>query len=77
MIYILAYMAIRPLISVIVIAHERKEFILDAIRSLKDQSAPKESYEVLIIKKFVDREIDDFIAKNGELIVNQYNILRF
>ena len=57
-------MANRPLISVIVIAHERKEFILDAIRSLKDQSAPKESYEVLIIKKFVDREIDDFIAKN-------------
>ena len=38
-------MANRPLISVIVIAHERKEFILDAIRSLKDQSAPKESYD--------------------------------
>ena len=55
----------QPLISVIVIAHERKEFILDAIRSLKDQSAPKESYEVIVIKKFVDQEIDDFIAKSG------------
>ena len=52
------------MISVVIIAHERKEFILDAIKSMKEQSAQIETYEVIVIKKFVDKKIDDVITEN-------------
>ncbi|EQB65326.1 MAG: cell wall biosynthesis glycosyltransferase [Thermoplasmatales archaeon E-plasma] len=53
------------LLSVVIIAHDRKEFILEAIRSIEDQTADKSKFEVIVIKKFVDEKIDRVIDSFG------------
>lgn len=57
-----------PYISVIIIAHDRKEYIAEAIKSVLHQTLDKNLYEILVIKNFYDEEIDSFIKNNG--IVN-------
>ena len=54
-----------PYISVIIIAYQRKEFILKAITSVLNQTLDKEYYEIIVIKNFGDKYIDDFIDKNN------------
>lgn len=53
------------IISVIVLAHDRKEFLLDALTSVARQSLPINRFEVIVVKNFENEEIDSFIAKNG------------
>ena len=57
-------MKIRPKISVIVIAYLRKDFIKIALESLYNQSYPKEFYEIIVVKNFIDENIDNFINAN-------------
>jgi glycosyltransferase involved in cell wall biosynthesis len=54
-----------PIISVIVIAFNRKEFLLRAINSVLDQTLEKSKYEVIVIKNFEYEDIDNVIARNG------------
>jgi len=54
-----------PYISVIVTAYNRKEFLLNSIKSAFNQTLSKDRYEILIIKNFKDVTIDDFINKNN------------
>ena len=54
-----------PVLSVLVIAHERKEFIIDAIESLRNQSEQEGKYEVIVVKKFEDKAIDSLISSYG------------
>jgi glycosyltransferase involved in cell wall biosynthesis len=53
------------LISVIISAYNRKEFLKNAIRSVYTQSLDNELYEVVVVKSFEDKDIDDYIAKLG------------
>jgi Glycosyltransferases involved in cell wall biogenesis len=53
------------LISVIISAYNRKEFLKNAIRSVYTQLLDKGLYEVLIVKNFEDKDLDDYIAKLG------------
>jgi glycosyltransferase involved in cell wall biosynthesis len=53
------------LISVIISAYNRKEFLKNAIRSVYTQLLDKGLYEVVIVKNFEDKDIDDYIAKLG------------
>ncbi|MFP3202670.1 MAG: glycosyltransferase [Sulfolobus sp.] len=53
------------LISVIIIAYNRKEFLKNAIRSVYTQLLDKGLYEVVIVKSFEDKDLDDYIAKLG------------
>jgi glycosyltransferase involved in cell wall biosynthesis len=57
-------MKIPPKISVIVIAHLRKDFIKIALESLCNQSFPKEFFEIIVVKNFIDKNIDAFIKAN-------------
>ena len=50
-------------VSVIVAAYGRREFLMDALRSLTNQIDPPD--EVIVVKDFLDREIDDYISRNG------------
>jgi Glycosyl transferase family 2. len=52
-------------ISVIITAYNRKEFLLDAIKSALKQTLPKDKYEIIVIKNFKDNLIDDFINENN------------
>jgi len=53
------------LISVIISAYNRKEFLKNAIRSVYTQLLDKGLYEVIIVKNFEDKDLDDYIAKLG------------
>ncbi|MFP3317386.1 MAG: glycosyltransferase [Candidatus Nanopusillus sp.] len=52
-----------PRISVIVVAYNRREFLLDALRSISNQTF--KNYEVIVTKNFQDKVIDDFIKKHN------------
>lgn len=48
-------------ISVIVIAYNRRQFLLEALRSVTLQTIDKSLFEVIVIKNFYDVSIDGFI----------------
>lgn len=56
-------------ISVVIISHSRKEFILDAFRSVIEQTFPRDRFEVVVVKNYEDEEID------GELQANQAKLV--
>ena len=45
-------------ISVIVVAYNRRKYILQAVRSALQQTLPKDLYEVIVVKNFRDEIID-------------------
>jgi glycosyltransferase involved in cell wall biosynthesis len=54
----------KPYISVIITAHNRKDFLKDAINSVLNQTLEKSFYEIIVIKNFEDQEIDNLIEEN-------------
>ncbi len=52
-------------ISVIVTDHDRRIFLPRALQSLENQTLPKDKFEVIVIKNYEDKEIDDMIRRNG------------
>lgn len=60
-----------PYISVIIIAYNRKEYLLDAIKSVINQTLDKKYYEIIVIKNFYDDNIDAFATKNN--IINLFS----
>ncbi len=54
-----------PFISLIITAYNRKEFLLNAIKSALNQTLDKKYYEIIVIKNFNDDIIDDFIEINN------------
>ena len=58
-------------ISVIVSAYDRKKYLLEALKSVTDQSLPKDKYEIILIKNFNDDIIDKFAEQNN--IQNLYS----
>jgi len=55
----------KPLISVIVTAYNRKEFLLQAVSSALRQTLPREFYEVIVVKNFEDDDIDGELKHMG------------
>lgn len=54
-----------PFISVIVLAHERRNFIPRALRSLEQQSLDKALFDVIVVKPYEDYYIDSIVKRNG------------
>jgi glycosyltransferase involved in cell wall biosynthesis len=54
-----------PFISVIITAHNRREFLLDAVNSALNQTLPKDEYEVIVVKNFEDERIDKFLEEHN------------
>lgn len=52
-------------ISVIITAHERRQYILKALISLNRQEISKDKYDVIIVKDFEDKDIDSAIESFG------------
>ena len=59
-----------PYISVIVIAHNRKEFIVEAVNSVITQILERCKYEIIVVKNYFDDNIDKFLSEND--IINIY-----
>ncbi len=45
-----------PLISVLVIAHDRRKYIMDAVSSVLLQDFPRDKYEVIVVKYRLDED---------------------
>ena len=54
-----------PFITVIITAYNRKEFLLNAIKSAVNQTLDKKYYEIIVIKNFTENSIDEFIGKHN------------
>lgn len=53
------------IITVIITAYDRKEFIIRAIKSVLNQSISNNGYELIVVKNYNDKIIDGYIEKNG------------
>ncbi|MEM3191959.1 MAG: glycosyltransferase family A protein [Candidatus Parvarchaeota archaeon] len=53
------------MMSVLILCHKRKEFIIDAIDSVLHQTVPRDNYEVVVVKSFRDEKIDSYISSNN------------
>ncbi|ARM74917.1 glycosyltransferase family 2 protein [Acidianus manzaensis] len=53
------------LISVVIIAHDRKKYLNDAITSVLNQSLRRNYYEIVLVKNFYDDKIDKICKENG------------
>lgn len=60
-----------PYLSVIVTAYNRKEFILEAVQSVLNQTYDKHKYEVIVVKNYFDDKIDNFLKDRN--VVNIYS----
>ncbi len=56
-------------ISVIVNAHNRKQYLAGALKSIAAQSLEREKYEVIVVKNFDDQESDSFSEENGYRLI--------
>jgi len=54
-----------PLISVIVTAYRRRQYLYNALLSVKAQTLPKDKYEVIVVKDFEDPQVDGLIKEMG------------
>ena len=56
------------LISVIIVAYNRKKYLVKALNSILNQGVGRDNYEIIVVKNFKDEKIDSFIesidAKN-------------
>lgn len=54
-----------PTISVLVIAHGRRTYLLEAVASALDPSFPSDQREVVVVKDFADASIDAELDRTG------------
>ncbi len=57
-------------ISVIVTAHDRKEFLKEALLSIRDQTLDRKLFQVVVVKNFLDPNLDDLIESFGYDLLN-------
>lgn len=71
---ILLLVSLPAKISVIITAYNRKEFLLEAVKSVLMNDFPRELYEIVVSKNFQDDLIDDFLRKNEVTLVSTRDI---
>jgi glycosyltransferase involved in cell wall biosynthesis len=54
-----------PFISVIVTAYRRRQYLYNALLSVKAQTLSKDKYEVVVVKDFEDPQVDGLIKEMG------------
>lgn len=54
-----------PSLSVIVVAHTRREFLREAIESVLAQDLGKEEFELIVVRNFSDSDLDAHLASIG------------
>lgn len=50
--------------SVIVICYKRKDFLLNAVKSVLSQDYPSDKIQIIVVKAFYDNEVDSFLREN-------------
>ena len=52
-------------ISVLITAYNRKEYLIKAVNSVLNQSLNRSYYEILVIKNFHDKPIDEYLSQKN------------
>jgi glycosyltransferase involved in cell wall biosynthesis len=60
-----------PRISVIVTAHDRREHVHDAVASVVRQSIDRSAFEIIVVKNFLDTELDRELERLGARLVHE------
>ena len=68
-IVIINHCQLSPFASVIVTAYNRRSFILDAVGSALNQTVSRDKYEIIVVKNYVDENIDEFLSSNNIILV--------
>ena len=58
---------IKPILSVVINCFNRRDYVMDALKSACSQTLSRSEYEIILIKNFHEEEIDNF-AKKSEII---------
>lgn len=61
--------SVAPFISVVLTCRERKAFIKRAVNSIFQQKLPHELFEVIVVKSFLDDDIDKYLKSKDILIL--------
>lgn len=59
-----------PYISVLVLAYDRKDYIMRAVKSVLEQELGTISIEILVVKNFIDEKLDSALESLGCKIIN-------
>jgi glycosyltransferase involved in cell wall biosynthesis len=54
---------VKPFISIVAIAYNRRKFIKDAIKSIINSMAIEDNYELVVVKNFKDEYVDCLVKK--------------
>lgn len=54
----------KPYISIVIVAHNHREFLKEALRSALNQTLDRSLFEVVVVKNYLNSELDEYIAKN-------------
>lgn len=57
-------------VSVIVVAYKRKDYILECVSSVRDQTLESNRYEIVVVKNFVDPDIDRILENDDVVVLN-------
>lgn len=60
-------------ITVLITAYNRKKYLKEAVLSVLDSSIDRELYEIIVVKNFIDTEIDSFLTENHVIVINTQN----
>ncbi|MGD0719022.1 MAG: glycosyltransferase family A protein [Thermoplasmata archaeon] len=53
-----------PTIAVVVLAHRRERYLADAVRSVLNQTVPRDRYEIVVTKAFRSEPVDRLLEEN-------------
>jgi glycosyltransferase involved in cell wall biosynthesis len=65
-----------PHISVIVTAYNRRQFLLRAVKSVLNQTLPRDLYEVIVVKNFDDKIMDEMMESWGVVLLRSESPLQ-
>lgn len=58
-----------PLVSVLITAFRRREFLRSAVDSVLASTLARDLYEIVVVKDFADPELDPYLAAHGIVVV--------
>jgi len=54
-----------PRVSVVIVAHDRRNYLREAVESVLAQDIDRTQYEIVVVKNFRDESIDSFLESAG------------
>jgi glycosyltransferase involved in cell wall biosynthesis len=60
-----------PRVTVLIAAFSRQDFLVRAVRSVVESTLPRAEFEILVVKNFLNPEIDAFLQAQSACVLNE------